>query len=283
MQLMGVASIAQYPGYNGSLDVSGHVAVGGLGETLMMSWLLQGVEGDLCARAPAGVANACGIHIHEGTTCEDASAVGGHFFDTAKFESDPWAPKSYKATEPGVSIGLTSVQAGKKFDEVQGRAMVVHDHTGGRIGCGLIESGLVEVNSRKISFQKYPGYTGDLQVQGDAFAWSLRGTAWVQFAIEGVEDECREAPEGVANACGIHIHEGKTCDDADRVGGHFFDSSIESDPWASKVYSTRLHSAAGLFPTKIGSDDIGGRALVVHDQTGARVACGLIPETTLAV
>jgi hypothetical protein len=283
MQLMGVASISHYPGYNGSLDVTGHVAVGGFGDRLMMSWLLQGVEGDLCSQVPEGVANACGVHIHEGMTCSDASEVGGHYFDTDKFSSDPWAPKAYKASEQGMSLGMTSVQTGKTLSDVQGRAMVVHDHTGGRVGCGLIEAGMLDAAWKKISFQPYPGYTGDLKVQGEAFVWSLHETAWMQFGIAGVEDECKQTPEGVANACGIHIHEGKTCDDAAQVGGHFFDSSIANDPWAPQVYTTWNGAATGLFPTRIGTDDIAGRALVVHDKTGARVACGLIPASAFVV
>merc|ERR1712224_263045 len=38
-----------------------------------------------------------------------------------------------------------------------------------------------------------------------------------------------------------------------------------------------------FFPTKIGTDDIAGRALVVHDKTGARIACGLIPASVVVV
>jgi len=280
---MGVASISPYPGYNGTLAVTGHVAVGGFGDNLMLSWLLQGVEGDLCAQTPEGVDNACGIHIHEGTTCSDESKVGGHYFDADKFSTDPWAPKTYKAFGPGMSVGAVGVQAGKSLSDVQGRAMVVHDHTGGRVGCGLIEDGMLEVAQKKITFQPYPGYTGDLKVEGEAFAWSLHETAWLQFSIDGVETDCKRTPDGVANACGIHIHEGETCDDAEQVGGHFFDGSIPSDPWASQVYSTRHGAASGLFPTKIGTDDIAGRALVVHDKTGARVACGLIPASVVMV
>lgn len=278
MQMMGVASLSKYPGYNGTLAVTGHVAVGGFGDALTVSWLLQGVEADVCARPPEGVANACGIHIHEGKTCDDAAEVGGHYFDAEKFSDDPWAPKTYRALAQGVSFGLTNIQAGKKLSDVEGRAMVVHDHTGGRVGCGLIKSSMLATAHKSITFNAYPDYAGHLQIQGEALAWSLKGTAWLQFSIKGVEEECRSTPEGVPNACGIHIHEGKTCDDADAIGGHFFDNSIESDPWASQVYTALLGGkASGLFPTKIGTDDIAGRALIVHDKTGSRVACGLIP------
>ena len=31
----------------------------------------------------------CGIHIHTGTTCNDASLVGGHYWDASKTE-DLW-------------------------------------------------------------------------------------------------------------------------------------------------------------------------------------------------
>merc|ERR1712199_111840 len=84
----------------------------------------------------------------------------------------------------------------------------------------------------------YPGYTGDLNVEGRVDAYLAKsGNAYVTYTLMGLEDACKTTPEGVANACGIHIHEGKTCDDADSVGGHYYDSdSISEDPWSPVTY-----------------------------------------------
>merc|ERR1712048_833371 len=142
------------------------------------------------------------------------------------------------------------------------------------VACALIEGKIADTN-----LAPYPGYSGPLTVTGSVGGFLSGQDAWIQFGIYGVEDACKQAPEGVANACGIHIHEGKTCDDADAVGGHFYDKdTVESDPWASKVYTSKGEFAYGSFKTEIGTDDIKGRALVVHDSTGGRVACGLIPS-----
>jgi len=122
----------------------------------------------------------------------------------------------------------------------------------------------------------YPGYTGDLRVTGEVNAYlGNTGNTWVTYFLNGLEEACRTIPEGVANACGIHIHEGTTCEDAS-IGGHYF--ATGSDPWLGLGYSARGGKAQGSVQANIGlGGDILGRAIVVHDSTGARVACALIP------
>merc|ERR1712139_499833 len=112
--------------------------------------------------------------------------------------------------------------------------------------------------------------------------------AGVWFDMAGLEVEnCKSAPAGVANACGIHIHEGMTCDDAAAVGGHYYNKdSIVSDPWSPVTYTVKEDGTASgnIQSIEIGEgQDIAGRALVVHDSTGARVACALLPVTSLVV
>merc|ERR1711943_109227 len=88
--------------------------------------------------------------------------------------------------------------------------------------------------------------------------------AYVWYNIEGVEADCATAPEGVANACGIHIHEGMTCDDADAIGGHYYDqTALEADPWSPLGYNTGFAGfASGSVKAAIGSgQDIAGRAI----------------------
>jgi uncharacterized surface protein with fasciclin (FAS1) repeats len=82
----------------------------------------------------------------------------------------------------------------------------------------------------------------------------------------------------VSNACGIHIHEGKTCDDASAVGGQYY--GVDSDPWGALVYNTKYGKyASGSVKAAIGQgQDISGRAVVVHDSSGGRVACATLPS-----
>jgi len=103
------------------------------------------------------------------------------------------------------------------------------------------------------------------------------GNAYLTYDLSGLEDACKVTPEGVANACGIHIHEGKTCDDASAVGGHYY--ATDSDPWGALGYNSRFGKARGSVKAAIGQgEDIAGRAIVVHDSTGGRVACALLPS-----
>jgi hypothetical protein len=132
---------------------------------------------------------------------------------------------------------------------------------------------------RDTNLAPYPGYSGELSVTGTVGGYLYNNDAYIWYNVAGVEADCATAPEGVANACGIHIHEGKTCDDADSVGGHYYDGdSMSDDPWAPITYQASADGTTkGKTFASIGAgQDINGRAIVVHDKTGARVACALI-------
>jgi len=268
-----------YPGYTGALKVTGEVGAYYRTDTVGVHFNIQGVERDACKTTPVGVANACGIHIHAGKTCEDAASVGGHYFDTTSITADPWSTITYSATRYGTASDYVHVVVGKEQD-ISGRAMVVHDSTGARVACAQLPVALF-APQHGVKFGSYPGYAGALKVTGEVGAYYLGDTVGVNFQIHGVEaDACKAAPVGVANACGIHIHAGTTCEDAAAVGGHYFDAtSITADPWSPITYiASRYGSAVGYVKVAIGKgQDISGRAMVVHDSTGARVACALLP------
>merc|ERR1712166_487646 len=127
-----VASIMTYPGYTGSRTAAGTVTVtapqaDNYTSTLALSYSLTGLEANY----------AGGLHIHTGTTCEDANYVSGHFYATT---TDPWTTTVTTSDGAGASSGSFSVQAGLTFCDTVGHAIVVHDGTD-RIGCGIcIES-----------------------------------------------------------------------------------------------------------------------------------------------
>ena len=66
-----------------------------LGDTVSVNCWMDDMEADACKTGPVGMANACGTHVHAGNTCEDAAAVGGHYFDATSITADPWAPINY--------------------------------------------------------------------------------------------------------------------------------------------------------------------------------------------
>jgi len=272
-----------YPGYAGDLKVRGYVGAyySAIEGKVSIRYTLSGLQAEECKTAPAGVSNACGIHIHAGNTCDDASMVGGHYYSDS-IESDPWAPVTYSAGNAGIALGTAEIEIGAAQD-IAGRAMVVHDSTGGRVACALLPAKLFHQYA-STGLRPYPGYTGDLKVSGyvGAHYSADEGKVSIRYTLSGLEaEECKTAPAGVSNACGVHIHVGNTCDDASMVGGHYYSDSIESDPWAPVTYSAgNAGIAQGTTDIEIGAaQDIAGRAMVVHDSTGARVACALLPAS----
>merc|ERR1719506_3380529 len=97
-------------------------------------------------------------------------------------------------------------------------------------------------DARGVELGVYPDYAGELVVTGEVNAYLAKsGNAYLTYQLAGLEDACKSTPEGVGNACGIHIHEGKTCDDASAVGGHYYDTdSLDADPWAPVGYQVKF-------------------------------------------
>jgi len=126
------ACISKYPGYDGDLDISGKVRLKYVHEDLTFQYRLRGADTD-CSE--------CGIHIHTGTTCDDAALVGGHYWDDTV--SDPWTTAggaSYETNSGGYGLGKFSLNAGYDAEENIGHAVVVHDKTGARYGCGVLST-----------------------------------------------------------------------------------------------------------------------------------------------
>lgn len=142
-----IAYIAPYPmggmtGGNAAGTESGMVEISiGHGRDMAIKLDVQGVTADCSATASYPDANACGIHIHEGTTCNTADLVGGHFWSPAKFTSDPWETIQYHSTASGRSTFEIKMDGGNGYgnDINHGRAFLIHDRMGNRIGCGLLE------------------------------------------------------------------------------------------------------------------------------------------------
>ena len=69
----------------------------------------------------------------------------------------------------------------------------------------------------------YPGYAGNLSVTGTLRVSSTAGG----IALEGIVAGLEPSATG-----GMHVHVGFTCDDAESVGGHYYDG-MTSDPWTT--------------------------------------------------
>eukprot|EP00438_Fugacium_kawagutii_P030238 Skav219531 [mRNA] locus=scaffold30:579115:589931:- [translate_table: standard] len=174
-----------------------------------------------------------------------------------------------------------AVATGRSASEVLLRAMVIHDFTGARIACGIINVANVP------SFAPYPTYDGDLMTAGVMSVTAVGTTqtlSWVLTA--GLDTQC-DGTCTATNCCGVHIHAGTDCSDADTIGGHWYDSTtLSTDPWLSIMYDASTMPSVKkdvVVETGKTAEEVEGRTMVIHDFSGARIACGTIsldPVTT---
>ena len=125
------------------------------------------------------------------------------------------------------------------------------------------------------NFVPYPGYLGSFtSVEGTvSIASNVPGDQVFFLQFQGLDTYCdMGALPGTGNSCGVHVHSGRTC--TDDAGGHYFTGEVEEDPWATVAYT----SGRGSLTVTTGATeaDINGRAVVIHDRSGARIACSLL-------
>lgn len=232
-----------------------------------------------CSQGPSGAENSCGIHIHVGTSCDNATAIGLHFYDPSIYASDvePWKYVSYTADDAGNVMLMKNVEYGYGFDMSQGHAFVLHDHDGAKATCNLIPVSPDRDVTPLPALQPYPGYSGPLNIQGSV-KLDFRGKGVkISYNLNGTEPTCT-TPGPAPNSCGIHIHVGFTCDNA---GAHYFNSSLYPvDPWSAATYMVSPMPGSLIVSHGFDYEHSKGRTVVVHDYSGARVACAVIPATT---
>jgi len=118
------------------------------------------------------IKNSCGLHVHQGTGCEDATQIGGHFFNrnpnlvetdgnlVQSTMTDPWLPVRFVTSSRRgrwYSYGKDKVnaEAGPIWGDINttayntplpvatcedcGRVVVLHKPSGGRKACGVIK------------------------------------------------------------------------------------------------------------------------------------------------
>lgn len=286
-----VTSFLRYPGSGTNATIAGVVYIVPVTENgkiihHKLTWKLTGTD-DACAK---GGGNVCGIHLHTGRDCSNATTIGGHLHNASI--ADPWTTVRYDSSA-GSSTETTGsmVATGLSTSDLLGRALVVHNSVGAgeRIACGIaLVVPAVPPQERLIvkKWVKYPGSTWNQTVSGTVTIMhkaAVLDTLAVSWALLGTDDAC---PTGAGNVCGIHIHSGTTCDTAVAVGGHYYDkATLSKDPWTDVRYtSTNGKALSSDFSMEVlaGLDRsaIVGRAVVVHNSRGAgeRIACGIIEE-----
>jgi len=272
------ACLDTYPGYEGDIDLSD-------GSKVIIKFDKKNMEFNF--RGNGGQENCvdCGVHIHSGTTCDDADQVGGHYWDENKV-SDPWTTDNgsvYKSNPEGMSNATFTINSGYGIGDNVDHAVVVHAQDGTRIACGVLSrfrNAAKSCKPKKTVLQtcitKYPAYEGNLDIRGKVRVAYTHENLMFRYKLKGADIDCKE--------CGIHIHSGTTCNNATLVGGHYWDdhNGSMSDPWnleGGSTYSTNLGGfTKNSFRFNAGFDaqENIGHAVVVHDKEGTRYGCGVL-------
>ena len=260
------ACISSYPGTN--TGVLGEIQVDFDTNTndITYKFKLDGLESNVIA----------GTHIHTGFTCDDASLVGGHHYNGI----DPWFNSFgavYRTNLFGNAIGEFTLNSGYGYDDNLGRAVVVHDSTGARVGCGVLKSSYTKcITKLAACINPYPGSKS--KINGKVIVTHEKSTTDLTYTygMRGVEKNV---------TAGTHIHSGMSCDDASLVGGHYWDKGADEsnpDPWTDiygAVYNTSPQGTAlGNFHINsgYGFHENKGHAVVVHASDGSRIGCGIL-------
>jgi len=133
-----VSGFVPYPNTS-AYKVGGSVVMKFVNNSVSMDYHLQNTDAK-CVKA-TGVANSCGLHIHVGKTCTNATEIAGHYYDNSTYAADPWLAAMYVSNNQGAANGAASVAYGYSFAQSAGRALIVHDQNGTRIACALIPQG----------------------------------------------------------------------------------------------------------------------------------------------
>jgi len=263
------ARMGRYPGFNGRQRISGDILIS-VDQTgnLRLTYSLFGLESNVMG----------GIHIHEGTSCASADAVGGHYWNKKMYgNNDPWSPSKYQSDYYGRSRNSEMPHSGYENIALNANhVVVVHLQDGTRAACGEI-SQIPQGFMSKLD--NYPGFNGrDM----------IRGTVTVDANPSGhIDFEANLYGLQPWKNGGMHIHQGVDCTVAANVGGHFYDMQNVSkysmngqDPWTMvKYHANNRGQAMMTVPVDSGYNtwvDNLGRATVIHLPDDTRAACGVL-------
>lgn len=123
-----------YPGYGGALTPSGSVKVDFFNDdAFKFRFIMSGLQPN-CTK--------CGVHIHTGTTCTNASLVGGHYWNNLAYGPvDPWTPSNgsfYDSDDFGNAGSSFYLDSGYDVTNNDKHAVVFHAQNGTRISCGTL-------------------------------------------------------------------------------------------------------------------------------------------------
>jgi hypothetical protein len=83
--------------------------------------IVYNVQSNLNAKT-CNATNGCGVHIHNGTSCNNTSTQGGHYFNSSVVPMDPWINARYSSNADGVTNFNGIVNMGT--NDIRGRVFI---------------------------------------------------------------------------------------------------------------------------------------------------------------
>jgi hypothetical protein len=255
-------------------------------EGTKLRFFFEGLD-PMCTEGRGESGISCGMHIHEGTSCEESA--GGLL--VGEGVDNLWSDVFYISTPEGRASGSASIATGLSVEDVIGKVFAIHDHAGTAIACSVITE--MPMVAHATGLVPYAGYEGSLTTAaGGAYPIISDGiNTKFTYDIIGADPMCKGgAVEGVPVSCGLHVHVGTTCDEV--ASGLYF--AGETNPWSAVHYMTQGGDACtassvatdastcyltGEFETAetmLTLQNITGKVFVIHDSTGAPYACAAI-------
>jgi len=189
-----------------------------------------------CANTEFQIAMATGLQDRDCQNCKVCQP--GEQILRGCARGDPWAFEKYNTDTSGNSKGDIAVfQAGS----IANRAVVVHGHSGQKIGCGVLNMDPWKVT--KWSSDSSGSSKGEV-------------AAFQQDSIAG-KVIVVHASDMTKVACG----------------------KITLDPWANQMYMTNAAGASTGRAAVKQETPVVGRTIVVHDPSMAKAGCGVIKMT----
>lgn len=256
-----IANIAPYPGYEGDIKPFGQVKLNGDATTVKLGFLMGDMEKDATG----------GIHIHTGTSCETAEAVGGHYWNEELLpnaEDDPWNPMQWDSSSPGFGFANGEVVIENNqaygYNEMVGRAVVVHDSAGNRIACTVLAAEASTTAGTTSGCVKTPDdYEGDIEIDGEVNLIGDAGANELTWFLTGFQ----------AGQTGtIEIYDGKNCNHEDGIG-----SQVALMFWAAAdnidEFGGAMSGSHTFDQDQFQYVDLVDKLVIVNDPEGNAVGC----------
>lgn len=227
--------------------------------------------------------NGCGVHIHNGKSCDNNDTQGGHYFFYSSLR-DPWLDQKYSSDPSGKAVisSIVSIETNILNDF----PVIVHDEQGSRIGCGILE----EIDPFELySTEIEPIFNSGVHGQVIMYQKSIETSSSQQFPVcyygtsSGLEPNMDCGTDDVPSACETHVHSGTSCESFKDQGEAYYNSLIvNGNPWKNQRFLKTDEEGNSQFMHCVhtGASDYEEKVFILHDREGNRAACGQLLKLT---